>query len=109
MPRADSGWHRKVDTAAGRAREAQYRSRDHRRRRAEAKVEVEAGRACCWRCGRWLAPGSLWHLGHDDVDRSVYRGPECVSCNVKAAARKGNRIANARRKAQRFYGPLSSR
>ena len=35
---------------------------------------------------------SNWHLGHDDNDRTVYRGPEHESCNLKAAARKGRRL-----------------
>lgn len=30
----------------------------------------------CWRCGYLIQPGAPWDLGHDDHDRSVYRGPE---------------------------------
>lgn len=101
MPKPDSGWHRKVDNAATRARVAQYRSPEHKRRRALAKLEVDAGRAHCWRCGTWLHPESAWHLGHDDYDRTLYRGAECAACNLRAAARKGARIANAIRKATR--------
>lgn len=109
MPRSDGGWHRKVDNAATAARVAQYRSTEHRKRRALAKAEVESGRASCWRCGGPIAPGSRWHLGHDDHDRSVYRGPEHAGCNLKAAARKGARVANARRRARgAVFGPLSS-
>ena len=48
-----------------------------------------------------LRPGMKWHLGHDDNDRRVYRGPECVGCRLRAAASKGVGIANARREAQR--------
>lgn len=27
-----------------------------------------------------------WHLGHDDDDRSIIRGPECPAGNLEAAA-----------------------
>lgn len=30
----------------------------------------------CWRCGRWINPAMPWDLGHDDMDRSITRGPE---------------------------------
>jgi len=30
----------------------------------------------CWRCGELIRPGQPWHLGHDDYDRTKYRGPE---------------------------------
>ncbi len=68
--------------------------REHKAERARAKVEVDAGRGYCWRCGCWLDPAAMWHLGHDPLDRNITRGPECVRCNDGAAARLGN----ARRK-----------
>ena len=40
----------------------------------------------CWRCWPPIDPAH-WHLGHDDVDRSRYRGPECPPCNLSAAGR----------------------
>lgn len=92
-----SGWHRKGDTAANARRAAEYASPEHRAARAAMKARVDAGDGWCWRCGRHLPPGSRFHAGHDDNDRSVYRGAECPPCNLKAAARKGNRISNARR------------
>ena len=60
----------------------------HVKRRAEAKKQVDAGQANCWRCGRWLPPGEPFDLGHDDDDRTVYRGPECVPCNRSTSGRK---------------------
>jgi hypothetical protein len=93
-----NGWHRKGDPAALAARRKQYNSREHKARRAAGQRQVDAGVAYCWRCGAWLPPGQVWHLGHDDEDRTVYRGPECPPCNLKAAARKGARIAHARRR-----------
>lgn len=97
-----SGWHRKVDNAATRARVAQYRSPEHRAQRAAGQAQVDAGTASCWRCGLPILPGAKWHVGHDDNDRTLYRGPEHPSCNLKAAARRGNRITNARRKTKRI-------
>lgn len=41
----------------------------------------------CWRCDNPIDPKN-WDLGHDDWDRSIYRGPECPSCNRSAAGRK---------------------
>lgn len=98
-----SGWHRKDPTdAASRARAAEYRSPRYKATRAAAKVHVESGAATCWRCGKWIPPGSNWHLGHDDNDRRIIRGPEhAIECNLKAAASKGARVANANRKAKR--------
>lgn len=70
---------------------------DHQRLRKEWDKEVQAGRAHCWRpdCRKWLPPGQPWHLGHLD-DRSGYGGPECPPCNLKHAARKGNRMRGRR-------------
>jgi hypothetical protein len=53
----------------------------HQRERAKWKRIVDQGDAHCWRCGTWLNPNEPWDLGHDDHDRTQYRGPECVPCN----------------------------
>jgi hypothetical protein len=95
-----SGWHRKRFDAAAAQRKREYNSTAYKRARAAAKREVDAGRAHCWRCGTWLPPRSEFHLGHDDDDRSIIRGAECPSCNLKAAASTGAKVANARRNAQ---------
>jgi hypothetical protein len=63
----------------------------HWRERAKWVPLVERGEVDCWRCGRWIPPGSVWHLGHDDRDRSVYRGPECVPCNCATTGRMPKR------------------
>ena len=52
---------------------------------------VNAGFVTCWRCNCLIQPGTAWDLGHDDDDRSIYRGPEHAYCNRSAAAVKGNR------------------
>jgi hypothetical protein len=54
---------------------------EHKRIRAKWKPIVDAGQANCWRCGQWLDPSKPWDLGHDDHDRTIYRGPECRPCN----------------------------
>ena len=63
---------------------------DHVRRRREAEPLVAAGRVRCWRCGKLIMPGQAWDLGHDDADRSIYRGPEHERCNRSAAGRSAH-------------------
>lgn len=53
----------------------------HRKLRARLAPQVNAGLVDCWRCGQRIERGSAWDLGHDDRDRSKYKGPEHVSCN----------------------------
>lgn len=90
-----SGWHRKrKNTPAEQARTAQYASPEHRAMRKVLGELVAAGRGFCWRCGRHIPPGGRWHTGHDDYDRSRYRGVECPPCNLKTAASKGARQRN---------------
>ena len=76
----------------------------HRQLRAKLAPKVAAGLIDCWRCGKNLR-GHQWHLGHDDNDRTIYRGAECAACNLGAAARKGAGIAWANRRDQ---GPRST-
>jgi hypothetical protein len=53
---------------------------------------VAAGGVLCARCGQPILPGELWDLGHDDVDRRVYTGPEHrARCNRSAGGQEGNR------------------
>jgi len=60
----------------------------HRLLREQWKPKVEAGKVNCWRCSCAIEPGSEWDLGHDDNDRSQYRGPEHQGCNRATASRK---------------------
>lgn len=59
--------------------------------RAKAKALVNAGGVLCWRCGKPIQPGSTFHFGHDDDDRSIIRGPEHPTCNLSAAGRSSHR------------------
>lgn len=94
-------WHTKTrGTPADAARAARYNSPEHRAARKRYTVLVAAGQAMCWRCGCVLYP-EHWQVGHNDAG-TVIMGPECTPCNRTAAARKGARVANRRRKAIAF-------
>lgn len=54
---------------------------EHRKMREEFRPSVEAGLVDCWRCGKPIKPRDRWDLGHDDNDKSIYRGPEHSTCN----------------------------
>jgi len=54
------------------------------------RATVEAGGVVCSRCQRPILPGQKWDLGHDDLDRSVYTGPEHARCNRGAPSRRKN-------------------
>jgi len=53
----------------------------HRRIRRAFEPIVAAGLATCARCGQRIHPGEPFDLGHDDLDRSRYTGPEHRACN----------------------------
>jgi hypothetical protein len=67
---------------------------NHQLRRKALEPLVAAGHATCWRCGRPILPTEKWDLGHDDEDRTRYRGPEHASCNraTNANRRSGRRV-----------------
>lgn len=76
-----------AEEARGTARQRGY-GKDHEARRAALEPKVAAGQVTCWRCGHTIQPGERWDLGHDDHDRSQYRGPEHAGgCNRSAAGR----------------------
>ena len=59
----------------------------HQATRAQWAPLVATGHVRCWRCRRHIDAGEPWDLGHDDVDRSRYRGPEHAACNRRTASR----------------------
>lgn len=100
-----SGWHRRSPSAELRkARDRKYNSPEHRGARKHWAPIVAAGQARCWRCGHPIAPGSNWDIGHNDVGTQIM-GPEHRSCNARAAASKGARIANSKRKSRASTTP----
>lgn len=72
--------------------------RKHQKLRAQLAPKVEAGRYDCWRCGTPILPGQPWDLGHDDHDRSQYRGPEhrgreCPAGGNRATAGRQGKVS----------------
>lgn len=51
---------------------------------------VDTGEVNCWRCLEPIHPGAEFHLGHDDNDRSIVRGPEHPLCNLSAAGKSAH-------------------
>jgi hypothetical protein len=54
---------------------------EHKRMRAYLAGIVAGGQVPCARCGRKIAPGEPWDLGHLRGDRSRWGGPEHRRCN----------------------------
>lgn len=84
----------------------------HEKLRAKLKPQVEAGRAACWRCRLPIQRGQAWDLGHDDLDRTRYRGPEhALAADCPAGGNRATRTHAARRRAAPtppalgFFGP----
>jgi hypothetical protein len=80
--------------------------RAHRKLRADWQRRMDEGETVnCWRCGEPIEPGEAWDLGHDDDDRTLYRGPEHAGrCNRSAAGRRGH-IASCRNPAHDHTTP----
>ena len=77
---------RAKDQARGTRQQRGYDAK-HDALRADYQRRMDAGeRFTCWRGGEPIDP-SNWHLGHDDNDRTAYRGPECPACNLATAGR----------------------
>lgn len=93
---------------AKRARQGKYATKEHRDARVRMRALVASGSAVCWRCSRPIAVDAKWHVGHNDVGDRIM-GPEHQSCNMRAAARKGARVANARGRARREGRPVTVR
>lgn len=81
--------HRRAkDRARGSSTQRGYGA-EHQALRRGYQRNMDRGQTYqCWRCGDPIDP-EHWHLGHDDEDRSTYRGPECVPCNLAVSGRRG--------------------
>ena len=70
--------------------------RNHQKLRKQLEPLIAAGKGECWRClanglppeQARIQPHEPWDLGHDDDDRTKYRGPEHQACNRATAGRR---------------------
>lgn len=79
------------DQARGTRQERGYDAA-HDRLRADWQRRLDTGEVViCWRCAEAGKPHAIdpndWQLGHDDDDRTVYRGPECSAGNQATSGR----------------------
>lgn len=91
--------------AAGKSTTQRGYGSSHQRLRAHWQHRINTGEVItCWRpdCGRRIT-GTDWHLGHDDNDRSKYRGPECITCNLSAAGKKSHEKKPEREQQSRIW------
>lgn len=84
--------HRRERERARGTRQERGYDAEHDRQRAAWQLQLDQGKAIwCWRClehgRRTRIDPANWHLGHDDLDRSKHRGPECPPCNLATAGR----------------------
>lgn len=84
---------RSRDRARGTRQQRGYGA-EHNKQRARWLPLVATGNVKCWRCGDYITAGARWDLGHDDHDRTKYRGPEHIGRECKAG---GNRATASRR------------
>ena len=83
---------RTADQARGTRTDRGY-GPQHQALRTHWQQRINAGELVpCWRCAdtdtpHLIRPGDTWHLGHDDHDRTITRGPECWQGNLSAAGR----------------------
>jgi hypothetical protein len=64
----------------------------HQALRRALEPSVAAGLVDCARCGLPLQPWQAWDLGHDDLDRGKYSGPE--HRHARDCPEGGNRATN---------------
>ena len=85
---------RAKDRARGTRQERGYDA-DHDREAKRWRDAVRRGElVTCWRCGDPITDPNDCHLGHDDHDRRVTRGPEHGrGCNLSAAGRARHGIS----------------
>lgn len=69
-----------ADKARG-TREQRGYGHAHRSLRKAFIPEHQAGTLICWRCRELIRPDEPFDLGHDDHDRTQYRGAEHQRCN----------------------------
>lgn len=79
---------RSKDEARGTRQQRGYDS-VHGRLRAAWQRKLDRGHVVtCWRCKDPI-DRTNWTLGHCDIDRDVYHGPECPPCDYATKGRTG--------------------
>jgi hypothetical protein len=73
--------HRREKDKARGTRQARGYDHRHEKKRSHWAPKVATGKVNCWRCNKRISPLEPWDLGHDDTDRTIWRGPEHVACN----------------------------
>lgn len=85
----------------------------HQAERERWRPVVDAGHAECAELvcleerdgrGRWIPPGSEWHLAHG-ADQQGYRGPAHVRCNTAEGARRMHAQRAARPPSTLWWSP----
>ena len=77
---------RERERARGTSTQRGYGYAHHQKRAALAAAQAAGETFTCWRCGQPIT--GPFDLGHDDTDRTIYRGPEHPACNRATASRK---------------------
>lgn len=80
--------HERAKDKARGTRQARGYDAEHDTLRADWQRRINSGeRVTCWRCPAPIT--GPWHLGHCDIDRRIYHGPEHEACNTATAGRTG--------------------
>lgn len=81
--------HRRVRERKRGTRQERGYDAAHDAERAEYEQCMAKGEwFMCWRCDAPIDP-SNWTLGHCDIDRTIYHGPECPPCDYATSGRVG--------------------
>lgn len=78
---------RAADRARGTRTERGYGPEHQAERRRWQRIIRRRGVPCVRGCGRIIRRDDVWHLDHDDEDRTRWLGPSCVPCNTAAGGR----------------------
>ena len=85
---------RSKDRERGTRQQRGYDAAHDREARAWRESIRRGERVLCWRCGQPITDPDDCHLGHDDHDRSITRGPEHGrACNLSAAGKARHGIS----------------
>lgn len=84
------------DKARGTRQARGYDAAHDREAKAWRERVARGERVTCWRCGLPITDPNDCHLGHDDFDRSITRGPEHGrACNLSAAGKARHRYTSS--------------